>query len=73
MAGYTVTNVTSDQVENANQDLVNAYDITFTVDPDRGQFTVQVLQSVADPVAAAAAAIQAEVDQVNAIYGLGGG
>ena len=53
MAGYTVTNVSSDQVENANQDLVNVYDVTFTVDPDRGQFTVQVPQNVPDVVTAA--------------------
>ena len=72
MAGYTVTNVASDQVEDANQDLVNAYDITFTLDNQPGTFTVQVLQKEQDVVAAAAAKIQAVVDEVAGIYGLTG-
>jgi hypothetical protein len=73
MAGYTVTNVSSDQIENDAGNLINVYDVTFTVGGHSGSFTVQVDQSQADVVKAAAAAIQAEVDQVNGIYGLGGG
>ena len=72
MAGYTVTNVASDQIENDQQNLVNVYDITFTVDGHGGSFSVTVEQNQADVVAAAAAEIQAEVDQVNALYGLSG-
>ena len=70
MAGYTITNVASDQVEDASGDLVNAYDITMTLDNHPGQFTVQVLQNTPDVVAAAAAALQAQADQVAAIYQL---
>lgn len=70
MAGYTVTNVASDQVENASQDLVNVYDITFTVADKPGTFSVQVPVGSTDVVAAAAAAIQAVVDQVEGIYAL---
>lgn len=70
MAGYNVTLVSSDQVENANQDLVNVYDITFTIGSQPGTFTVQVQQNEPDVVAAAASAIQTVVDQVNGIYGL---
>jgi hypothetical protein len=70
MAGYTVTNVSSDQVENDQGNLINVYDITFTVDGHSGTFAVQVDQAVPDVVAAAAAALQAETDQINSIYGL---
>ena len=70
MAAFQVTNVASDQVENANQDLVNVYDITFTVGSQPGTFSVQVEQKLSDPVAAAAQAMQAVADQVNGIYAL---
>lgn len=70
MPAFQVTNVASDQIENANQDLVNVYDITFTVGSQPGQFSVQVEQKLSDPVAAAAQAMQAVADQVNGIYAL---
>lgn len=69
MAGYTVTSVTSDQVPDAADNLVSVYDVAFTLDSRPGSFTVQV-PADADPVGAAAAAIQAVVDQVSGIYAL---
>ena len=69
MAGFTVTSVTADQIEDASQNLIDVYDITFTVDPGSSPFTVQVPRDP-DPVGAAQTAIQAVVDQVNAIKAL---
>lgn len=69
MAGFTVTSVTADQVPDASDNLVDVYDVTFTLDSRPGTFTIQVPTS-GDPVAAADAAIQAVVSQVGGIYGL---
>ena len=69
MAGFTVTNVSPDQVQDPSGNLVDVYDVTFTLAGKPGQFTVQVSQS-GDPVAAAAAAIDAEQGQVLGIYAL---
>lgn len=69
MAGFTVTSVTADQIPDASDNLVDVYDVTFTLDSRPGTFTVQVPTS-GDPVAAADAAIQAVVGQVGGIYAL---
>ncbi len=69
MAGFTVISVTPDQVEDASTNLIDVYDIGFTLDNRPGSFTVQVPTS-GDPVAAADTAIQAVVDQVGGIYAL---
>ena len=69
MAGFTVTSVTADQVPDASDNLIDGYDVTFTLDSRPGSFTVQVPTS-GDPVAAADAAIQAVVSQVGGIYAL---
>lgn len=69
MAGFTVTSVTADQIPNQADDLVDVYDVTFTLDSKPGTFSTQVA-TAGDPVAAAEAAITAIVGQVNAIYAL---
>jgi len=69
MAGFTVTSVTADQVPNQADDLIDVYDVTFTIDGKPGSFSVQVATS-GDPVAAAETAITAMLNQVNAIYAL---
>jgi hypothetical protein len=69
MAGFTVTSVTADQIEDPSQNLIDVYDVTFTLEGRPGTFTIQVPQS-GDPVAAADAAISAMVSQVDGIYGL---
>ena len=69
MAGFTVTSVTADQIPDASENLIDVYDITFTLDSRPGSFTVQVPTS-GDPVAAASAAIDAVVSQVGGIYAL---
>jgi hypothetical protein len=69
MAGFTVTSVTADQVPDATDNLIDVYDVTFTLDTRPGSFTVQV-PTDGDPVAAAQAAIDAVVSQVSGIYGL---
>ena len=69
MAGFTVTSVTADQIPDASDNLIDVYDVTFTLDSRPGSFTVQVPTS-GDPVSAAAAAIDAVVSQVGGIYGL---
>jgi hypothetical protein len=69
MAGFTVTSVTADQIPDASENLIDVYDVTFTLDAKPGSFTVQVPTS-GDPVAAAEAAIQTVVSQVGGIYGL---
>ena len=68
-AGFTVTSVTADQVPDASDNLIDVYDVTFTLTDKPGTFTVQVPTS-GDPVAAADAAISAVVGQVGGIYGL---
>ena len=69
MAGFTVTSVTADQVPDAADNLVDVYDVTFTIDGKPGSFNIQVPRDP-DPVGGASAAIDAEVAQVLAIYGL---
>ena len=69
MAGFTVTSVTADQVPDQADNLVDVYDVTFTLDGKPGTFNIQVPTS-GDPVGAASAAIDAMVNQVNSIYGL---
>ena len=69
MAGFTVTSVTADQIPDASDNLIDVYDVTFTLDAKPGSFTVQIPTS-GDPVAAADAAIAAVVSQVGGIYGL---
>lgn len=69
MAGFTITSVTADQVQDATDNLIDVYDVTFTLDNRPGTFTIQVPTS-GDPVAAASAAVDAMVAQVNSIYGL---
>lgn len=70
MADYQVTLVTADQVPNATGDLVNVYDINFTLSGREGTFTVQVPLTAPDVVAAAAAAIEGVAGQVGGIYAL---
>ena len=69
MAGFTVTSVTADQVPDASDNLVDVYDVTFTLDTKPGSFTIQVPTS-GDPVAAASAAITQIISQVDGIYAL---
>lgn len=68
-SGFTVTSVTADQVPDAADNLIDVYDITFTLTNQPGSFNVQVPR---DPnaVTDAATAIDAVVTQVAAIYGL---
>jgi hypothetical protein len=69
MAAFTVTSVTADQVPDASENLIDVYDVTFTLEGRPGSFTVQVPTS-GDPVAAAETAIAAVVSQVGGIYAL---
>jgi hypothetical protein len=69
VATYTVTSVTEDQVPDAAENLVDVFDITFTLSDRPGTFVVQVAQA-GDPVPAAQAAIEAKVGQVEGIYSL---
>lgn len=69
MAGFTVTSVTADQVPDASDNLMDVYDVTFTLDNKPGTFSVQVPRDT-DPVGSASAAIDAVVAQVAAIYAL---
>lgn len=69
MAGFTVTSVTADQVPDQADNLIDVYDVTFTLDNKPGTFSIQVPTS-GDPVAAASAAIDAMQAQVNSIYAL---
>jgi len=69
MAGFTVTSVTADQIPDASDNLIDVYDVTFTLDAKPGTFTVQVPTS-GDPVATASALIDAMVAQIGGIYGL---
>ena len=70
MAGFTVTSVSADEVPDSSGNLVDAFDVTFTVDGGAGSFTIQVPQS-GDPVAAAETAIGAVVSKVAGILALG--
>ena len=64
-----VTNVAQDQIQDASGNLVDVYDITFTL-PDRpGTFTVQV-PAQGDAVAAAKSAIDSLSGTVENIYGI---
>lgn len=69
-ATYEVQNVTEDQIPDpqGSGDLVDVFDITFTIPNRPGSFTVQVPEG-GDPVTAAYDAISAKVAEVNAIYG----
>lgn len=68
---YTVTSVTEDQVPDAAGNLVDVFDVVFTL-PDRpGTFTVQIAQS-GQPVSEANAEIAAKVAEIEGIYSLGG-
>lgn len=69
MAGFTVTSVTADQIPDQADNLIDVYDVTFTLDNKPGTFSIQVPTS-GDPVAAADAAINAMLSQVNGIYAL---
>lgn len=69
MAAYEVTNVNEDQAPDpsGSGDLIDVFDITFTIPGQAGSFTVQISES-GTPVTAAYDAITAKVAQVNAIY-----
>lgn len=69
MAGFTVTSVTADQVPDASDNLIDVYDVTFTIDNNPGSFSIQVPRDT-DPVGGASVAIDAVVQQVAAIYAL---
>lgn len=69
MAGFTVTSVTADQVPDAADNLIDVYDVTFTLADKPGSFSVQVPRDT-DPVTSAATEIEAVVAQVAAIYAL---
>lgn len=64
-----VTNVAQDQIQDTSGNLVDVYDITFTVPGSTGTFTVQV-PTAGDPVAAAQEAIGAVEQQVAGILAL---
>ena len=69
MAGFTVLSVTANQVQDATDNLVDVYEVTFALADRPGTFTVEVPTS-GDPVAEAEAMISTQVAQVNAIYAL---
>jgi hypothetical protein len=68
-ATYEVQNVTEDQIPDpsGSGDLIDVFDITYTIPNRSGQFTIQIPQS-GDPVTAAYDGITAAVAEVNAIY-----
>ena len=68
-AAYEVTSVTEDQIQDPNGglDLVDVFDITFTIPNRPGQFTVQV-QLGGNTVNDAYTVISEKVTEVNAIY-----
>lgn len=68
MAGYTVTSVTGDETLDASNNLVDVYDVTFTLDKG-GTYTVTVPTGTG-AASAAQAAIEAIVSEVDAIYAL---
>ena len=69
---YAITLVTDSQEEDAAQNIVNTYEVTYTV-PALNSYTSQVVvpKTGGDPVAAISAAVDASVTQVEAIYALG--
>lgn len=69
MPDFTVTSVTADQIPDLADNLIDVYDVTFTLTDRPGTFTVQIPTS-GDPVAAAEAAIAQVVSQVSSIYTL---
>jgi hypothetical protein len=68
-AAYQVTNVTEDQIPDpsGSGDLIDVFDITFTIPGSPGSFLVQVPES-GTPVTAAYDAITAKVASISAIY-----
>ncbi|HJR01520.1 MAG TPA: hypothetical protein VKA83_07815 [Methylomirabilota bacterium] len=66
-AAYEVLNVSEDQVQDDSGNLVDVFDITFSITGHSGTFTAQVPQT-GDPVAEAFAQITAKLGTVNAIY-----
>lgn len=64
-----VTNVAQDQIQDSSGNLVDVYDVTFTIPNTSGSFTVQV-PTTGDPVAAAKSAIAGVTSQVEGIQGL---
>lgn len=66
-SSYTVTSVTEDQINDAALNLIDVYDINFTIEDRPGSFQVQVNQ-LGDVVKAAHDAITAKVDEIDAIY-----
>jgi hypothetical protein len=71
-ASYEVTSVNEEQIPDpsGSGDLIDVFDITFTIPNRPGTFTVQVPESGA-PVTAAYDAISTKVAEVQAIYGGG--
>ena len=69
MAAYEVTNVTEDQIPDpsGSGDLIDVFDITFTIPGKPGSFLVQVPES-GTPVTAAYDAITAKMAAIDAIY-----
>ena len=68
-AAYEVTNVTEDQIPDpsGSGDLIDVFDITFTIPGHPGTFTEQVPQT-GDAVTNAFNAIMAKLNTVDAIY-----
>ena len=64
-----VTNVTQDEQPDSAGNLVEVYDITFTIPGKDGTFTVTIPRA-GDPVAAAQQAISDLTAQVDGIYAL---
>lgn len=64
-----VTNVTQDEQPDSAGNLVEVYDITFTIPGKDGTFTVTIPRA-GDPVAAAQQAIADLTSQVDGIYAL---
>lgn len=69
MAGFTVISVTADQIPDVSDNLIDVYDVAFSITDKPGTFTVQVPTND-NPVTAAEAAIAAVVEQINSIYSL---
>lgn len=69
-AAYEVTNVTEDQIPDpsGSGELIDVFDITFTIPGRPGSFTEQIPEG-GQPVSAAFEAISAKVSEIQAIYG----
>jgi len=69
-ATYEVTSVTEDQIPDpsGSGDLIDVFDITFTIPGRGGTFTIQIPES-GQPVTAAYDEISQRVAQIEAIYG----